>query len=117
MEYVKKCAFCKKTYTSGRSHSNTCSGACRLSLFKIKRDFELLIADVPEEEVKCKYNRIVDEGMCYMIYLHWYNVKVGNERKRFADVYLPKSNKKGKRCSPADMMEKIKKMKCVVTKR
>lgn len=113
MESVKKCAFCKKTFTAKRSHARTCSGACRLAIFKIERDFELLSADIPEEEVKCKYMRIIDEDMCHTMYLHWYS----QGGKRFADVYLPKSNKKGKRCNPAEMLEKIKKMKCVVTKR
>jgi hypothetical protein len=89
-----------------------------LALFKIERDFEFMVADVPEEEVKCKYMRIIDEGMCYMMHLHWYNVTEDGKKKRFADIYLPKHKKKGVySCSPAEMMEKIKKMKCKVTLR
>ena len=117
MESVKKCDYCKKTFTSKRSHAHTCSDACRYDLYKLNKDFELLIAGIPEEEIKCKYMRIIDEGMCHTMYLHWYSYKEDGVKKRFADVYLPKSDKKGRRCDIALMREKIKKMKCKVTVR
>ena len=105
---MKTCEYCHNPFKTKRAHARTCSANHRLALFRLERDYKLLIAHVPEAEVEGKYvtllkNDCQKEDCSWMMFLHWYRYK--DTKTRFADIYVPKQARSD------ELIAKLKKLK------
>jgi hypothetical protein len=100
-------------YHTKRSHSRTCSGACRLALYKLERNFTLIAKQVPEgeEEKYFELTQCYDEetGKGCHLHLRWYKITTGRQVKRFCDIYVIKEN--------CDIEALFNKLGCIKKKR
>lgn len=85
--YISYCKFCKTPYTSTRIHSKYCSTNCRVTVSRIKQNFEILEEMIPYKDAVIKSLNLPPSTL---IYIKDYYIYYPDERldKHYADIYV-----------------------------